>query len=36
MYLFKAGFLDGSAGFCIAVISSYAAFVKYAKFYFSA
>ena len=36
MYLFKVGFLDGSAGFCIAVISSYAAFVKYAKHYFSA
>jgi glycosyltransferase involved in cell wall biosynthesis len=36
MYVFKAGFRDGTAGFCIAVISSYAAFVKYAKFYFSA
>lgn len=36
MYLLKAGFRDGAAGFCIAVISSYAAFVKYAKFYFSA
>jgi glycosyltransferase involved in cell wall biosynthesis len=36
MYLFKAGFRDGAAGFCIAVISSYAAFVKHAKFYFSA
>jgi len=35
MYLFKAGFLDGAAGFCIAVISSYAAFVKYAKHYFT-
>jgi glycosyltransferase involved in cell wall biosynthesis len=36
MYVLKAGFRDGTAGFCIAVISSYAAFVKYAKFYFSA
>ena len=36
MYLLKTGFRDGAAGFCIAVISSYAAFVKYAKFYFSA
>jgi len=36
MYVFKAGFLDGTAGFCIAVISSYAAFIKYAKHYFSA
>lgn len=35
MYLLKAGFMDGATGFCIAVISSYAAFVKYAKFYFS-
>jgi glycosyltransferase involved in cell wall biosynthesis len=36
MYLLKTGFRDGAAGFCIAVISSYAAFVKYAKYYFSA
>lgn len=36
MYVLKAGFRDGAIGFNIAVISSYAAFVKYAKFYFSA
>lgn len=36
MYLLKAGFRDGAVGFNIAVISSYAAYVKYAKFYFPA
>jgi glycosyltransferase involved in cell wall biosynthesis len=36
MYVLKRGFQDGAAGFCIAVISSYAAFVKYAKCYFPA
>ncbi|WP_187262522.1 glycosyltransferase family 2 protein [Pontibacter beigongshangensis] len=33
MYFVQLGFLDGFAGFCIAVISSYAVFVKYAKLY---
>ncbi|TXK50803.1 glycosyltransferase family 2 protein [Pontibacter qinzhouensis] len=33
MYFIQLGFLDGFAGFCIAVISSYAVFVKYAKLY---
>ncbi|MGV3502428.1 MAG: glycosyltransferase family 2 protein [Adhaeribacter sp.] len=36
MYVLKAGFRDGTVGFNIAIISSYAAYVKYAKFYFSA
>jgi glycosyltransferase involved in cell wall biosynthesis len=35
MYFFRLGFLDGFAGFCIAVISSYAVFVKYTKLYFA-
>ena len=30
-YILRAGFLDGTHGFVIAVISAYAAFVKYAK-----
>ncbi|MBU1693253.1 MAG: glycosyltransferase family 2 protein [Verrucomicrobia bacterium] len=30
-YILRAGFLDGAHGFIIAVISAYAAFVKYAK-----
>lgn len=30
-YIFKGGFLDGYYGFIIAVISSFAAFIKYAK-----
>ncbi|MFT2007335.1 glycosyltransferase family 2 protein [Pontibacter sp. 13R65] len=33
MYFLQLGFLDGFAGFCISVISSYAVFVKYAKLY---
>lgn len=32
-YIFQLGILDGFAGFCIAVISAYAVFVKYAKLY---
>jgi len=30
-YLFRLGFLDGFEGFCIAMISSYENFLKYAK-----
>jgi hypothetical protein len=30
-YLLRGGFLDGSRGFIIAVLSAYGAFVKYAK-----
>jgi hypothetical protein len=33
MYVFRLGFLDGFAGFCIAVLSSYAVFAKYTKLY---
>ncbi|WP_114778220.1 glycosyltransferase family 2 protein [Botryobacter ruber] len=33
MYFLQLGFLDGFAGFCIAVLSSYAVFAKYAKLY---
>ncbi len=33
MYFLRLGFLDGFAGFCIAVLSSYAVFAKYAKLY---
>jgi glycosyltransferase involved in cell wall biosynthesis len=33
MYFFRLGFLDGFAGFCIALLSSYAVFAKYAKLY---
>lgn len=32
-YFFRLGLLDGFAGFCIAVLSAYAVFVKYAKLY---
>ncbi len=32
-YIFQLGFLDGFAGWCIAVISAYASFIKYAKLY---
>ncbi len=31
MYLLKAGFLDGSPGFAVAVLGSYYVFLKYAK-----
>lgn len=31
MYVFKAGFLDGSTGFVLAILSSYHVFIKYAK-----
>jgi glycosyltransferase involved in cell wall biosynthesis len=31
MYLLKAGFLDGAAGFCVAVLGSYYVFLKYLK-----
>lgn len=33
MYFLQLGFLDGFAGFCIAVISAYGVFIKYAKLY---
>jgi hypothetical protein len=33
MYIFKSGWRDGFAGFCVAVLSAYAVFVKYAKLY---
>ena len=33
MYFLQLGFLDGFAGFCIAVLSAYAVFAKYAKLY---
>jgi glycosyltransferase involved in cell wall biosynthesis len=33
MYFFRLGFLDGFAGFCIAVLSAYAVFAKYTKLY---
>lgn len=33
MYFFKLGFLDGFYGFCIAMISAYTVFLKYAKLY---
>lgn len=33
MYILKAGWRDGFAGFCVAALSAYAVFVKYAKFY---
>jgi hypothetical protein len=32
-YVFKRGFLDGFNGFCIAAVSSYYTFVKYARLY---
>lgn len=32
-YFFRLGLMDGFAGFCIAVLSAYAVFVKYAKLY---
>lgn len=32
-YFIRLGFLDGFTGFCIAVLSGYGAFVKYAKLY---
>jgi hypothetical protein len=31
MYLFRAGFLDGVPGFCVAVTGAYYVFLKYAK-----
>ena len=31
MYLLKAGFLDGAAGFAVAVLGSYYVFLKYLK-----
>jgi glycosyltransferase involved in cell wall biosynthesis len=31
MYFLKAGFLDGAAGFCVAVLGSYYVFLKYLK-----
>lgn len=31
MYVLKAGFLDGAAGFCVAVLGSYYVFLKYLK-----
>lgn len=34
-YVIRLGVLDGFAGFCIATLSSYAVFVKYAKLYMS-
>lgn len=33
MYLLQLGFLDGFEGFCIATLSAYAVFAKYAKLY---
>jgi len=33
MYFMKLGFMDGFEGFCIATLSAYAVFVKYAKLY---
>lgn len=33
MYILKSGWRDGFAGFCLAVLSAYAVFVKYAKLY---
>ncbi|PSR54515.1 glycosyltransferase family 2 protein [Adhaeribacter arboris] len=33
MYLLKMGWRDGFAGFCVAVLSAYAVFAKYAKLY---
>lgn len=33
-YFLRAGFLDGFAGFSIAVLSGYAVFIKYVKLYF--
>ncbi len=33
MYILKSGWRDGFAGFCVAVLSAYAVFVKYAKLY---
>lgn len=33
MYLLKFGWRDGFAGFCVAVLSAYAVFAKYAKLY---
>lgn len=33
MYILKWGWRDGFAGFCVAVLSGYAVFVKYAKLY---
>ena len=35
MYLLKWGWRDGFAGFCVAVLSAYAVFVKYAKLYWA-
>ncbi|MFQ5645795.1 MAG: glycosyltransferase family 2 protein [bacterium] len=35
MYLWKRGFLDGSAGFVAAVLSSYHVFIKYARIWAS-
>lgn len=32
-YILRLGLLDGFAGFCIAMLSAYAVFVKYAKLY---
>lgn len=34
-YFVRLGLLDGFAGFCIAMLSAYAVFVKYAKLYMS-
>jgi glycosyltransferase involved in cell wall biosynthesis len=34
-YILKSGWRDGFAGFCIAVVSAYGVFVKYAKLYLS-
>ncbi|RDC64808.1 glycosyltransferase family 2 protein [Adhaeribacter pallidiroseus] len=35
MYFLKMGWRDGFAGFCVAVLSGYAVFVKYAKLYWA-